>query len=165
MTKAPDVTYGETSIFKFLVLGAATLVRPANFDSTALVLPELTSTDMPVTIATTARDTPRMYGTAASGGGVTGWAKPSAGQGSWTAPIAGNVQPTEPERAAMEALYAARGKYIWVERQMNTDTTKEGGCALVTSTGKPIPADGPVTFSVGLTGWGPHFPDTSLATA
>lgn len=162
----PDVTYGETSQFKFLVLNAPTKTRPPTFDTAALALPELTSTDMPVAIATTARDTPRMYGTAAAGAaGVTGWAKPAAGQGSWTAPISGNVQPTEPERAAMRTMYAARGKYVWIERRVNTETINEGGCALVTSTGKPVPADGPVTFSVGLTGWGEHYPDTSVAVA
>lgn len=159
-----DATYGETSVFRYLVLNAPTQVRPADFDTAALELPELTTTDMPVTVATTARDTPRTYGTpAAANNGPTGWAKPAPGQGSWTVSMSGNVQPTEPQRAAMETLYAARGRYVWVERRMNTDATNEGGCALVTSTGKPIPSDGIVTFSAGLSGWGKHFPDTAAA--
>ncbi|BDP42925.1 hypothetical protein DAETH_28940 [Deinococcus aetherius] len=156
--------YGDTSVYRFLVLPGPTEVRPANFDSAALTLPELTTSDMPVAVATVARDTPIMYGTPPAGSaGVTSWARPRPGQGSWTVTLTGNVQPTETEREAMEALYAARGRYVWTERRMATDDKNEGGCALVTSTGKPIPADGPVTFTSGLTGYGRHFPDTALA--
>lgn len=159
-----DTIYGETSVFRFLILDAPTEVRPANFDQAALELPELTTSDMPVTVATVARDTPRMYGTPAAGtSGPTGWAKPAPGQGSWSITLSGNVQPTEAQRTAMETLYAARGRYVWTERRMNTDDTNEGGCALVTATGKPIPSDGVVTFTATLTGWGRHFPDTSKA--
>ncbi|OWL96525.1 hypothetical protein CBQ26_09110 [Deinococcus indicus] len=159
----PDVIYGDQSLFRFMVLTEPTAVRPANFDATALELPELSTSDMPVTIATVARDTPAMYGTPAAGGGPTSWAKPKAGQGSWTITLTGNVQPTAPQRAAMTALRAARGKYVWVERRTDAETVNEGGCALVTSTGKPIPVEGIVTFTVGLTGWGQHFEDTSTA--
>lgn len=161
---APDVMYGEQALFRFLVLAAPTQVRPPNFEATALELPELTTTDMPVTVATVARDTPNMYGTPASGSdGPTSWAKPKPGQGSWTVSMSGNVQPTATERAAMKALQEARGRYVWVERRADLETLNEGGCALVTSTGKPIPVDGPVTFSAGLTGYGKHFPDTTAA--
>lgn len=155
-----DVVYGETSAFKFLVLAAATLTRPADFDTTALSLPELTTSDLPTTVSTTTDPAPKMYGSPADGTGLE-WAKPRPDQGSWSASLSGNVQPTDPERLAMETLNAARGKYVWIERRMNADTTNEGGCAIVTSTGKPIPADGVVTFSVGLTGYGPLYPDTS----
>lgn len=160
---APEVIYGDQAQFNFMVLLAPTQVRPADFDTAKLTLPELTTSDMPVTIATTARDTPAMYGSPAAGAGVSGWAKPKAGQGSWSASLTGNVQPTAPERAAMKALRAAAGKYVWVERRNDEETTNEGGCALVTSKAKPIPADGIVTFTAGLTGWGEHFDDTSLA--
>lgn len=159
----PDVIYGDQTKFRFMVLLAPTLVRPADFDTAALELPELTTSDMPVTIATVARDTPAMYGTAPAGSGPSGWAKPKAGQGSWTVSLTGNVQPTAPERAAMKALRAAAGKYVWVERRNDEETSNEGGCALVTSKAKPIPAEGIVTFTAGLTGWGPHFDDTALA--
>lgn len=160
---APDVMYGEQSIFRFMVLDAPTQVRPATFDAAAQELPELTTSDMPVTVATIARDTPAMYATPAAAAGPSSWAKPKAGQGSWTVTLTGNVQPTAPQRAAMVALRAARGRYVWVERHTDLETVNEGGCALVTSTGKPIPADGIVTFTAGLTGWGQHFEDTSTA--
>ncbi|WP_295814531.1 hypothetical protein [uncultured Deinococcus sp.] len=157
---ALDTITGELSRFRFLVLAAATLVRPANFDTTALTLPELTTSDMPAQVATVSTPTPKMYGTPAAGTAVT-WAKPKPGEASWTATLSGNVQPTDTERANMETLRAALGKYIWMEQQLGTDTTQEGGCALVTSRGKPIPADATVTFSIGLTGYGPNFLDTS----
>lgn len=155
-----DVTYGETSTFKFLVLSGPTLTRPANFATTALTLPELTTSDLPTTVSTTTDTPPRTYGDPAAGTALT-WAKPRPDQGSWTASLSGNVLPTESERVAMETLLAARGKYVWVERVMHLDTQPEGGCAIVTSTGKPIPADGIVTFSAGLTGYGPLYPDTT----
>ena len=154
-----DTITGEGSVFKFLVLAAATLTRPANFDTAALTLPELTTSDMPVTVSTKTTPGSIMYGSTSSG--TITWAKPKPDQGSWTLSLSGNTQPTEPERAAMEALITARGKYVWIERQVATDTTKKGGCALVTSTGEPVPSDGIVTFSVGLTGYGPRYEDTS----
>jgi hypothetical protein len=157
---ALDVTYGETSRFRFLVLAAAILARPANFDTAAKELPELTSTDLPATVSTKTDTPPKMYGSPAAGAGLT-WQKPRPDVGSWSATLSGNVQPTEVDRTNMEDLRNALGKYIWIERRLNTDTTNEGGCALVTSVGKPIPADAVVTFSVGLTGFGPLYPDTA----
>lgn len=157
---ALDTITGETSVVKFLILAAATTVRPANFDTTALTLPELTTSDMPAQVATVNNPAPRMYGTPAAGTGNT-WAKPKPGEASWSVSLSGNVQPTDPERVAMETMIAALGKYIWFERQMNTDTTKKGGCALITSTGEPLPSDAVVTFSAGLTGYGPKYNDTS----
>lgn len=154
-----DTITGDQSVVKYLVLAAATLTRPANFDTAALTLPELTTSDMPVTIGTKTDPVSKMYGSPAAGADVT-WAKPKPDQGSWTLSLSGNVQPTDPERVAMETMIAARGKYIWIERTMHTDTTTKGGCALVTSTGEPVPADGIVTFSVGLTGYGPRYEDT-----
>lgn len=156
----PDVTYGETSVFHFLVLDGPTTIRPANFDMQGKTLPELTTTDMPTSISTKNDPVPRMYGTAKAGTSVT-WAKPRPDQGSWTLSASGNVQPTAEERAAMKELQAARGKYVWVERRHNTETVNEGGCVLITSTGKPVPAEGPVTFSVGGSGYGPYYDDTT----
>lgn len=156
---ALDTILGEQSSVRFLVLPAATLTRPANFDTAAQSLPELTTSDMPVSISTKADQVSKMYGSPIDGDNVT-WAKPRPDQGSWTMSLQGNVQPTDDERAAMEALIAARGKYVWVERQMHTETTTKGGCALVTATGEPVPADGIVTFSATLTGYGPRYEDT-----
>ncbi|MFB9994076.1 hypothetical protein ACFFLM_19135 [Deinococcus oregonensis] len=155
-----DTITGELSTLKFMVLLAATLTRPATFDTAALVLPELTTSDMPATVATKTDPVSKMYGTPAAGTTLT-WTKPKPDTASWTATLSGNVQPTDAERTAMETLRAALGKYVWIEQTMNVDTTKEGGCALVTSRGKPVPADGIVTFSIGLTGYGPNFLDTS----
>lgn len=156
---ALDTITGELSRFRYLVLTAATLVRPANFDTEALSLPELTTSDMPAQVATVNTPTPKMYGTPAAGTAVT-WAKPKPGEASWTATLSGNVQPTDTERANMETLRGALGKYVWIETELGSDTTPEGGCVLVTSRGKPIPSDAVVTFSIGLTGYGPNFLDT-----
>ncbi len=155
-----DTITGLSSIFKFMVLTVPTLIRPASFDTASLPLPELTTSDMPASVSTKTDPSSKMYGSPADGTGVT-WAKPKPDQGSWSATLSGNVQPTDAERANMEALRAAIGKYVWIETQMNTDTTNEGGCALVTSNGRPVPADGVVTFSVGLTGYGPKYLDTA----
>lgn len=155
-----DTITGATSVFKFLVLGGPTLVRPADFDTSALTLPELTTSDMPATVSTTTPPSSPMYGSPAPGSGLT-WAKPKPDVASWTGTLSGNVQPTDLERANMETLRGALGKYIWMEVAMNTDTTNEGGCAIVTSRGKPVPVAGDVTFSIGLTGYGPNFLDTS----
>lgn len=160
----PDVTYGETSVFNFMILAGPTEKRPVGFDASPQkqTLPELTTSDMPTTIGTKTDSASRMYGTAKAGTNVT-WAKPRPDQGSWTLSLSGNVQPTPAQRAAMKALQAARGKYVWVERRHNEGDLNEGGCVLITSTGKPVPADGPVTFSVGGSGYGAYFDDTSAA--
>lgn len=157
-----DTITGETSIFRFMVLNAATLIRPATFDAAALVLPELTTSDMPASVSTKTDPVSKMYGSPAAGTDLV-WAKPKPDVASWTATLSGNVQPTEAERTAMETLRAALGKYVWIESRMNADTQKEGGCTLVTGRGKPIPADAVVTFSISLTGYGPNFLDTSTA--
>ncbi len=162
MTKNPEVTYGETSQFRFMPLPGPTEVRPANFDAQALSLPELTTSDMPVTISTKSDAAPKMYGSPAAGTEVT-YAKPRPDQGSWTVSLSGNVQPTADERAAMVALFAQAGKYVWIERRTHLDDRNEGGCAIVTATGKPVPADGIVTFTATLTGYGRKFDDTGLA--
>lgn len=161
----PDVLYGEGSVFRFVILAAATEIRPENFDTAAKELPELTTSDMPVTVASTNRETPAMYGTPASGTGDLRWGKPQVGTATWTISASGNVLPNAAQRANMIALMGARGKYVWIERRAGSDSINEGGCALVTSTGKPVPRDGPVTFSIGLTGYGEHYPDTSKAVA
>lgn len=160
---ALDTITGETSVFRFMVLAAATLVRPANFAAASLLLPELTTSDLPATVSTKTDPVSKMYGSPAAGVAVT-WAKPKPDQGSWTATLSGNVQPTDIERANMETLRGALGKYIWLEQKMNTDASLEGGCALVTSEGKPVGSDAVVTFSIGLTGYGPKFLDTTTAT-
>lgn len=159
---ALDTITGETSVFRFMLLNAATTKRPADFDTQAQTLPELTTSDMPATVSTKTDAAAKMYGSPAAGSDVT-WQKPKPDTGSWTVSLSGNVQPTDPERKAMQDLLGALGKYVWIERKMNTDDTNEGGCALVTSTGKPIPTDAVVTFTAGLTGYGPKYDDTSKA--
>lgn len=157
-----DTITGEQSRFRFLILTEPTLTRPANFDTAAQELPELTSSDMPVTVRTKTAQATTVYGSAQPGAaGSMKWDKPKPDGASWTATLSGNVLPTEAERKAMNDLIAARGKYIWLERQMYTDAENKGGCALVTSTGEPIPSGQVVTFSVGLTGYGPRYEDTS----
>lgn len=159
----PDVVYGELSQFRFLVLAAPTQTRPANFDAQALALPELTTSDMPVSVSVKNDALPRMYGSPAAGADVV-WNRPRPESGSWTVSLSGNVQPSDDERAAMVALENAVGKYVWVERKTHLHTVNEGGCAIVTATGKPVPADGIVTFTATLTGYGKKFNDTALAT-
>lgn len=158
---ALDTVTGEAARFRFVVLPGkpATLTRPADFDTAAKELPELTTSDFPATVGTNTTPTPKMYGTPKAGEGIT-WAKPTPTEASWTGTLSGNVQPTDTQRANMEALRAALGKYIWMEQVIDGETTPEGGCAIVTSRGRPVPADGVVTFSVGLTGYGPNFLDT-----
>lgn len=158
----PDVTYGETSVFKFMVLSGPTIQRPATFDSVALTLPELTTSDMTTSVSMKTDAVPRMYGTPAAGTALE-WQKSRPESASWAANISGNVLPTDDERSAMVALMGAIGKFIWIERTPNTETKNEGGCASVTSTGKPVPADGVVTFSVALAGYGPKYDDTSTS--
>ncbi|AWN24004.1 hypothetical protein DKM44_12820 [Deinococcus irradiatisoli] len=159
-----DFLYGETSNFKFKVLSAPTVIRPVDFDTTALTLPELTTSDLPATVSTKTPATPKMYGSPADGTDIT-WQKPKPDTGSWTLSLSGNVLPSSADRANMNTFIAALGKYVWIERQMHTSAKNEGGCILVTSTGKPVPADTntPVTFTAGGTGYGPKFDDTSLA--
>lgn len=159
-----ETIQGDQSVYRFMLLDEATVVRPANFEAAALTLPELTSTDIPKTVSTKSDPVTRMYGSPRSGSGELDWAKPRPDQASWTGSLTGNVMPTDAQRAAMETIIASLGKYVWMERVVNTDTTAKGGCALVTSTGEPVPADGVVTFSVGLTGYGPRYENTALAT-
>lgn len=156
-----DTTTGELAKFRFVVLPGkpATLKRPDDFDTAALELPELTTSNFPATVATNSTPTPKMYGTPKAGEGIT-WAKPTPGEASWTGTLSGNVQPTIEQRANMETLRAALGKYIWMEQAMDGETTPEGGCAIVTSRGRPVPAEGIVTFDISLTGYGPNFLDT-----
>lgn len=157
---ALDTITGEQSTVRFKVLNEPTQTRPADFESTALALPELTSSEMSISVNVTNQQATKMYGTN-SKAGVVGWDKATPESKSWTMSLSGNVQPNEAERRAMETLIAAHGKYVWIERVTNTDTTKKGGCALVTGTGEPVPADGVVTFSVNLQGWGERFEDIS----
>lgn len=159
---ALDTMTGEQAKFRFVVLPGkpATLTRPADFDTAAKELPELTTSNFPAQVATNSTPVPKMYGTPKAGEAVT-WAKPTPGEASWTGTLSGNVQPTEAERAAMDALRNALGKYIWMEQVLDGETTPEGGCAIVTSRGRPVPADGVVTFDIGLTGYGPNFLDTT----
>lgn len=157
-----DTITGEQSAVKFLILAEPTLTRPTDFDTAAQSLPELTTSDAPVTVRTKTDQATTVYGSAQPGtGGSMKWDKPKPDGASWTMILSGNVLPTEAERKAMNDLIAARGKYIWIERKMYTDAEAKGGCALVTSTGEPVPSGQVVTFSVGLTGYGPRYEDTS----
>lgn len=156
-----DTITGEQSKVRFIVLDAPTLTRPANFDTDALELPELTNTDMPVTVRTKTDQASTVYGSPQPGTeGSVKWDKPKPDGASWTMSGTGNVLPTEEERKAMNTMIAARGKYVWAERTMYTDAEAKGGCALVTSTGEPVQAGQVVTFTYGLTGYGPRYEDT-----
>lgn len=156
-----DTITGEQSKFRFLLLDAPTLTRPANFDADALELPELTTSDMPVTVRTKTDQASTVYGSPQPGtGGSMKWDKPKPDGASWTLSLTGNVLPTEAERKAMNAMIAGRGRYCWIERQMYTDAEAKGGCALITSTGEPVASGQVVTFTAGLTGYGPRYEDT-----
>lgn len=159
---ALETITGETSQFRFMPLPGPTTKRPADFDAQALILPELTTSDMPATVSTKTDTVAKMYGSPAAGTDVT-WQQPKPDTGSWTVSLSGNVLATDADREAMQTLLAQLGKYVWIERKMNTDDTNEGGCAMVTSTGKPVPTDAVVTFTASLTGYGPKYDDTSKA--
>lgn len=151
-----DVLEGETSQVRFVALSGPADARPTDIATTALELPELTTSDIPTTVSTKAKEQPKMYGCPPTGdSNAMKWEKPRPDTASWTMSLNGNTQPTEPERAAMERLQNALGQYVWIERRYNSETTWEGGCALVTGTGMPVPADGVVTYSVNLAGYGP----------
>lgn len=159
----PDKLTGELAAFRFLVVGAKPakpITRPANFATTAKDLPELTTSTSTATVATTNDTTPKMYGTPAAGTELT-WAEPTPGEASWSGSLSGLVQPTEAERANMITLQNALGKYVWIEQAPNGDTKPNGGYVLITSRGRPVPADGNVTFDIGFTGFGPNFLDTT----
>lgn len=163
---------GRGSTLRFMVMTDLTLdvngnyKRPANFAANALVLPEVTSSDTPITVASTTDTTPVMYGSAAPGAGED-WTDADPGAASWTITFTGNVQPVEADRAAMEAgkLAMTQRKILWIERTPLGENVAEGGAMFITSGGFPIPADTPETFSFTGTGKKKFFLDTSTATA
>lgn len=163
---------GRGSTLKFMVMTDLTkdaqgnYKRPANFATLALVLPEVTTSDIPLSIATVSETAVVMYGSAAPGSGEQ-WADPEPGEASWTVTFSGNVQPVDTDRANMEALElaATQRKTIWVEVVPNGETVARGGAMFITAGGFPVPADAPETFTFSGTGRGKRWTDTSAATA
>lgn len=139
--------------------------RPLNFAATALTLPEVTTSDMPFSVASETNTTPVMYGSSAPGAGEQ-WADPEPGEVSWTATFSGNTQPVDSDRASMEALRLGgkQRKIWWVERTPNGETVAEGGAAFITGGQFPVPADAPETFAFTMNGKGKSWDDTSAAT-
>lgn len=167
-----DTIKGRGSTVKFMVMTDLTkdaqgnYKRPANFNASALSLPETTTTDIPFTVAARSNDAaPVMYGSPAVGTAAT-WTDPEPGDASWTATITGNVQPTEAGRASMEALETAgsNSQIIWLEIMPNGETKARGGAAFINGGQFPVPADAVETFTFNITGKGKRWQDTSAAT-
>lgn len=166
-----DSIKGRGSTLKFKVMTDLTkdpqgnYKRPLNFAATALSIPEVTTSDMPFTVASEANPVPVMYGSPAPGAGER-WADPDPGEVSWAPSFSGNVQPVDTDRAAMEALkLAGKGrKIIWLERTPNGETVAEGGAFFITQGQFPVPADAAETFSFSGAGKGKCWDDTSAAT-
>lgn len=162
---------GRGSTLKFMVMTDTSkdpqgnYKRPATFATAALVLPEVTTSDIPLSIASVTETPVVMYGSAATGSGEQ-WADPEPGEASWTVTFSGNVQPVEADRAAMEALEVAAGqrKTIWIEVTPNGETVARGGAMFITAGGFPVPADAAETFTFSGTGRGKRWTDTSAAT-
>ncbi|MFC4426204.1 hypothetical protein [Deinococcus navajonensis] len=160
---ALDKMTGELAKFRYLVVGAKPakpIARPAAFEANAKELPELTTSTITATVATTSETTPKMYGTPKAGTTMT-WAEPTPGEGSWSGSLSGLVQPTEAERANMLELQNALGQYVWIEQALDGETKPDGGYVIITSRGRPVPVEGNVTFDIGFTGYGPNFLDTT----
>lgn len=160
---ALDKMTGELAKLRFLVVGSRPtkpLTRPANFDTTAKQLPELTTSTITAQVATASQATPKMYGTPKAGETMT-WAEPTPGEASWSGSMSGLVQPTEEQRANMTELQNALGKYVWLEQSLDGETKPDGGYVIITSRGRPVPVEGNVTFDIGFTGYGPNFLDTT----
>ncbi|MFC6591674.1 hypothetical protein ACFP81_06390 [Deinococcus lacus] len=158
-----DKMTGEQAKLRFKVLDskpAKPYSRPADFDTTAKELPELTTSTITAQVATNNDTTPKMYGSPKAGTGLT-WAEPAPGEASWSGSMSGLVQPTEQERAAMLELQNALGRYVWLEQSLDGETKPDGGLVIITSRGRPVPVDGNVTFDIGFTGVGPNFLDTT----
>lgn len=162
---------GRGGVLKFMVMTDLTkdvngyLKRPATFATAALSLPEVTTSDLPLSVATTNDPTPVMYGSAAPGAGER-WGDSEPGEATWTVTFSGLVQPVEADRAAMEALEVAagQGKTLWIERTPNGETKATGGAGFVTQGQFPAPSDADETFSFTLQGRTKRWPDTSAAT-
>jgi hypothetical protein len=163
---------GRGSTLRFMVMTDLTkdaqgfYKKPATFATAALVLPEVTTSDIPLSIATVSETPVVMYGSAAPGTGED-WADSEPGQASWTVTFSGNVQPVDTDRAAMEALELAAGqrKTLWIEIKPNGETIARGGAMFITAGGFPVPADAAETFTFSGTGRGKRWTDTSAATA
>lgn len=162
---------GRGSELRFMVMSdleldnAGFYKRPKDFDSKALSLPEVTTSDAPISTESETEEAPVMYGSPKAGEGAR-WADSTPGSTSWTMTLSGNVQPIEKDRAAMEALREAQGNgaILWVERKAVNETVSEGGAGFITSGALPIPADEVVTFSFTVQGKGKFWFDTSKAT-
>lgn len=166
-------TKARGSTLKFMVMidltkdAQGNYKRPATFATAALSLPEVTTSDVPVTHASKATtENSVMYGSAATGAGTT-WADTEPGEGSWQMSVSGNWQPGEEDRANYEAARAAQmnGSIVWIERTVIGETVPEGGAAWINQGSLPAPADATVTFSFNLTGKGKFFTDASAATS
>lgn len=159
---ALDKITGELAKLRYKIVGAKPakpLTRPVDFEAMAKELPELTTSTITAQVATASTPTPKMYGTPKAGDALT-WAEPTPGEASWSGSMSGNVQATPAERANMDELRGALGKYVWLEQALDGETTPEGGYVIITSRGRPVPVEGIVTFDVGFTGYGPNFLDT-----
>lgn len=161
---------GRGSVLRFMVMSDLSLdtaghyKRPAGFESSALELPEVTTSNTPISTETVNEENPVMYGTPAPGEGEQ-WADSNPGVNSWQMTFDGNVQPLEADRTAMEALRAAQtgGKVLWIERRAVNETVFEGGAGFISSGDLPIPADAVVTFSFTVQGKGKFWLDTAAA--
>lgn len=142
--------------------------RPATFDAAALTLTEVTTSDLPLSIASQTSDpVPVMYGSPDPTNAGEQWADPTPGEASWTATFTGNTQPVEADRANMEALEvgATQRKIWWLERTPNSaGEVARGGACFITGGNFPIPANEVETFTFNVAGKGKRWPDTSAAT-
>ena len=168
----PSTVKGRGSTLRLMIMTDLTkdaqgnYKRPANFDAGALTLEEVTSSDIPLAIATKASDpVPVMYGSPAPGE-TEEWADPEPGEASWTVTFTGNVQPVEADRAAMEAVEtgASQRKIWWYEVTPNGETKARGGAMFITGGQFPVPADAVETFTFNGAGKGKRWTDTSAAT-
>lgn len=163
---------GRGSVVRWKIMTDLTLdaeghyKRPATMSTTALTLPEVTTSDVNISHAEVADDTVVMYGSPAPGDGEQ-WKDAEPGEGSWTVPFSGLWQPVEADRASQEALRAAQigRKTIWVERQIIGDDKWEGGAGYISTGAFPSPAETNVNWSFTLAGKGKFWQDTSAATS
>lgn len=143
-----EAIYGNGTQIRYAVLAAGTMVRPAAAGAFKVITGVTTSE---IKGNQDVREKPKDYDT-----GNGNWKDSTPGAKGWSFSFSANKKGGSAQAAMLQELWDAwaSGANIWIERLVVDDTHWRGGLGFLTDPTEPVPSDGVVSFSAGVTGRG-----------